>query len=391
MLSDNKDKNRPTSLEEEVVRGKNAWHTCDGGVRGLVYTPERVREIIEQLKIPPKSFWRKALPGVISLTSISCVALLLYLINPFEREGMYRLDAPIVEVSNVETYKGKIINGITKQEARNDIDSSLNSFCERGYVGNGDGLFCSGTGITPSLFHLLDVVGIINKNDINSSSIMATFGERTILYDKSVEYNIGMLVGKDYTLKQFSEHVLENEHDFLWWVGKTYGAKMDYGKIKDLESVLTFPSLAQQKTDTGIEYYFVGSSALPQVNFRLIYTDDSKKDILLSDCKSLQEIVPFCKKMKIDISKCSEVYWEELGKGNALNEIACRLQKKIPRDINTYGDTAYELILVKWTTQSKEYTLRGKASLSDQERVDKIYHLIDLLETYKYLEQTQKQ
>lgn len=40
----------------EIVRGSHAWNTCDGSVRGFVYSPERIKELAE--KKYRKNYWK---------------------------------------------------------------------------------------------------------------------------------------------------------------------------------------------------------------------------------------------------------------------------------------------------------------------------------------------
>ncbi|MBI4453948.1 hypothetical protein HY636_04870 [Candidatus Woesearchaeota archaeon] len=382
------DKDKSQTLYDKVktderLRGSHAWNTCDGGVRGLVYSPERIRELAGKKH---KNYWKiGALVGGIAVFTAVATTSILLLKSANEREGWSRIEPPVEQISNIEQYKGKVIEGITLREVKEKINSVLESFCERGYIGNGEGLFCD-TGITPSLNNLLDVVGIINNDSVSSSSVTLTFDERVIKYDESVQGKAIIVGGKDdYTLTDFSQHVLDNEHNFVWWIKKEYNVKIDYGKLKDLALVMAFPPIAVQKTETGGEYQLIDTNALPKVIFRLVYNDGSKQDIKLDktvgSCMSKEELIVQCKKYNIEIEYCEEDYWKSFTR---LEEMACRLEKKIRRDMNKHGDTGYELELVRWTTERIEHVFTGKTTLAEKERIDAIRNLADLLRTYLY-------
>ncbi|MBS3121465.1 hypothetical protein J4434_01095 [Candidatus Woesearchaeota archaeon] len=386
-------KNLTQTLDEKVnteerARNNFAWHEkTEGGVRGLLYSAERVIELAG--KKHKKNYWKigALVSGIAVFTAVATTSI-LFLTSTDEREGWSKIEPPVEQISNIEQYKGKVIKGLTLREVREKINSALESFCERGYVGNGDGLFCD-AGITPSLNNLLDVVGIINNDSISSSSVTLTFDERVIKYDESIQGKVIIVGGKDdYTLTDFSQHVLDNEPNFVWWIKKEYDIKIDYGKLKDLALVMAFSSLTLQKTEGDEKdegYYLIDDSTLPKIIFRLVYNDDSKQDIKLDkrvgSCMSKEELIVQCKKYNIELKYCEEDYWKSF---TALEKMACRLQKKIARDVNKHGDIEYELELVRWTTERREHVFTGKTTLAEEERIDDIHKLANLLRTYIY-------
>lgn len=56
-MTDKQNPPEPKNIElTEIVRGNHAWNTCDGGVRGLIFSAEKVKELVE--KKHKKNYWK---------------------------------------------------------------------------------------------------------------------------------------------------------------------------------------------------------------------------------------------------------------------------------------------------------------------------------------------
>ena len=73
-----KEKENSEQKVEENRRGNHAWNTCDGGVRGLVYSAEKIKELAE--KRHKKNYWR--IGALVGGGIAAIVSGLLYFTSP---------------------------------------------------------------------------------------------------------------------------------------------------------------------------------------------------------------------------------------------------------------------------------------------------------------------
>ncbi|MBS3121463.1 hypothetical protein J4434_01085 [Candidatus Woesearchaeota archaeon] len=140
-MADKQNPHEPRDVElTEIVRGNHAWNTCDGGVRGLTYSPERIKELAGK---KDKNYWKI---GALVGAGIAALASSIIYISPqtqptitqqevLSREETLERFAPRIEYygipnsfqSFVSTYCGEF-------DYMDDMDCCQNENCEKRFT-----------------------------------------------------------------------------------------------------------------------------------------------------------------------------------------------------------------------------------------------------------------